>query len=38
MALIGDDYPVRWKNLPLNGTVDDWGCIRDNVHRLWQIV
>ncbi|MEB6013047.1 CHAP domain-containing protein, partial [Enterococcus faecalis] len=21
---IGDDYPVKWKNLPLGGAIDDW--------------
>ncbi|WP_141706521.1 DUF5776 domain-containing protein, partial [Enterococcus plantarum] len=27
MAKIGDDYPAKWKNLPLNATVDTWGMI-----------
>jgi surface antigen len=25
MVLIGDDYPSKWKNLPINGAVDSWG-------------
>ena len=25
MVLIGDDYPVKWKNLPLDAAVDSWG-------------
>ncbi|EOJ53363.1 hypothetical protein WMK_02788, partial [Enterococcus faecalis ATCC 35038] len=23
--VIGDDYPAKWKNLPLGATTDDWG-------------
>ncbi|MGX7150385.1 CHAP domain-containing protein [Enterococcus ureasiticus] len=23
-AVIGDDYPAKWKNLPLGATIDDW--------------
>ncbi|OJG72089.1 hypothetical protein RV12_GL001061 [Enterococcus quebecensis] len=23
-AVIGDDYPTKWKNLPLGGAIDDW--------------
>ncbi|WP_143602681.1 CHAP domain-containing protein, partial [Floricoccus penangensis] len=24
-AIVGDDYPAKWKNLPLGGTYDSWG-------------
>ncbi len=24
-TIIGDDYPAKWKNLPLGGTADSWG-------------
>ncbi|MBO0441769.1 DUF5776 domain-containing protein, partial [Candidatus Enterococcus ikei] len=25
MAKIGDDYPAKWRNLPLDGAIDTWG-------------
>ncbi|MEI5994039.1 GW dipeptide domain-containing protein [Candidatus Enterococcus mansonii] len=25
MAKIGDDYPAKWKNLPLDAAIDTWG-------------
>lgn len=38
-GVVGDDYPATWKNLPLDGAVDDWGyytreCTSFVAHRL----